>query len=283
MLANGAQNQEFWLADWQVKPGLSVLEKDGEAVTLEPKVMAVLLLLASRPGEVFSRQALEEQVWQGSVVGYDALAKAINKLRDALGDDSKAPRYIQTIPKKGYRLVAEVRAVAPGQPARADTGAPTAAGRAGKPAGPWLILGSALAVLIILGLVLFYPAGREVEPPQRAQNASAVESKPTIVVLPFRNISPGDNDDYLADGLTSDLTTTLSKLSGLWVTASNATLVYKDTTVSLEKIRQAFNARYVISGEVNKSGPAIRINVHLTDVTNGTILWAERYERQYTD
>lgn len=81
----------FWVAEWRVQPGLSEIEKNGTVIQLEPKVMAVLELLASRPGEVFSRQQLEDTVWQGTVVGYDALAKSINKLRDSLGDNKKQP------------------------------------------------------------------------------------------------------------------------------------------------------------------------------------------------
>jgi TolB-like protein/DNA-binding winged helix-turn-helix (wHTH) protein/Tfp pilus assembly protein PilF len=282
-LANGAQNQEFRLADWRVKPDLGVLEKDGNTVSLEPRVMAVLLMLASKPGEVFSRQELEAQIWQGTVVGYDALAKAINKLRDALGDDRKAPRYIQTISKKGYRLVAEVHAAGPPKETPIAAEPLVVTRGVAWPVRPWLAVGSTLVVLIILGLVLFYPADVKNEAPQQAQTVPAIDARPTIVVLPFRNIGSSDNDDYLADGLTSDLTTNLSKLSGLLVTASNATLVYKNINISPEMIKQVFNARYAISGEVNKYGPAIRINVHLTDVEKGTILWAERYDRQFTD
>jgi TolB-like protein/DNA-binding winged helix-turn-helix (wHTH) protein len=285
-LVNLEQQQTFWLADWLVKPGLSVIEKDGEAVSLEPKVMAVLVTLATKPGEVFSRQELEAQVWQGTVVGYDALAKAINKLRDALGDDKKAPRYIQTISKKGYRLVADVRVDSSRQPARGEADENNTVRLIEKKSArtrPWFVLGGVMMASILGIIILIYVPSSETGTGSLARMAQALDTKPTIVVLPFRNISPDDRDDYLADGLTSDLTTDLSKLSGLWVTASSATLAYKDSNISPEKIKQAFNARYVISGEVNKIGQAIRINVHLTDVDNGTILWAERYDRQFID
>lgn len=285
-MLNLEQQQTFWLAEWQVKPGLSEIEKDGRAISLEPKVMSVLVTLASKPGEVFSRQQLENQVWQETVVGYDALAKAINKLREALGDDKKNPAYIQTISKKGYRLIATVNVDSPSQPEPVEleenqsvqTDIENSAG-----AGQKLFRTGTLLALIIIGLIIIFNSLKEIEPDSLKEKTKAQNTKPTIAVLPFRNISPGEQDDYLADGLTSDLTTNLSKLSSLWVTASHATLAFKNTDLSPEKIKQEFNARYVISGDVNKINQAIRINVRLTDVDNGMILWAERYDRQITD
>jgi TolB-like protein/DNA-binding winged helix-turn-helix (wHTH) protein/cytochrome c-type biogenesis protein CcmH/NrfG len=277
-LANLTQQQNFWVAEWQVKPALSVIEKEGTAISLEPKVMAVLVTLASTPGEVFSRQELEDHVWQGTVVGYDALAKAINKLREALRDDKKNPHYIRTISKKGYRLVANVRVDSPHQPAQLGINKK-------KPAiaRQWQVGIGLTSALIVALLIFIYIQEKEADPVLSSHKLPITDDKPTVVVLPFRNISPNDKDDYLADGMTSDLTTNLSKLSSVWVTASTASLVYKNADISPEKIKQSFNARYVISGEVNKIGQAIRINVHLNDMDKGTILWAERYDREFTD
>jgi len=282
-LVNLEQRQAFWLADWKVKPGLSEIEKDGETISLEPKVMSVLVTLASEPGEVFSRQDLEDKIWQGTVVGYDALAKAINKLREALGDDKKNPVYIQTISKKGYRLVATVNVDSPSQAEQITVGDnstnATDDNKSARARRNLIITGS-LLTLLVAGLILIFSSP---EPGSPKEKSNAQDSKPTIVVLPFRNISPGKGDDYLADGLTSDLTTNLSKLSSLWVTASYSTLAFKNADLTPELIKQEFNARYVISGDVNKIGQAIRINALLTDMDNGTILWAEKYDRKITD
>lgn len=281
----GVHKRGFRVREWRVQPALSQLEQDGRVVQLEPKVMALLELLASRPGDVFSRQELEEAIWQGTVVGYDALAKAVNKLREALGDNKNDPQYIQTISKKGYRLIAEVRVETSDQASVVESGVAQATRLGEKKPGVfrhWLAIGSVLTAVAIIGLSVFLLTKEKQHLPVR-HTASVAEAKPTVVILPFRNISPGDKDDYLADGLTSDLTTSLSKLSGLWVTASNATLIYKNKTVTPEEIRQEFNARYVISGDVNKLGQAIRINVHLSDLESSKILWSERYDRQYTD
>ncbi len=266
--------QGFQLADWQIRPALSEIEKDGEVVQLEPRVMAVLEQLATRPGEVVSRQELEDAVW-GTVIGYDALAKAINKLRDALGDDRKKPRYIQTISKKGYRLVAPINK---NQTNFSNSPSPN------RPSKFYSVslIGIFVVALLIVFAIVFWPTGESVTLKHRPVSAS-IQNKPTIVVLPFRNISASQKDDYLADGLTSDLTINLSKLSSLWVTASNATLVYKNGDVAPEKIRQDLQARYMLSGDVNRQDQTIRINVHLTDLKNGNILWSERYEKPLTD
>lgn len=277
--------KEFWLADWRVKPDLSEIEREGTVIQLEPRVMAVLVTLATKPGEVFSRQQLEQQVWQGMVLGYDALAKAINKLRDALGDDKKNPRYIQTISKKGYRLIAEVRA-APAEVTGYRLSESTVSKISNRQANLRTRVLAGVGSVLILLLVLW----NFLQPQERTERVPSIQPvpayhdrKPTIVVLPFRNISPDDEDNYLADGLTSDLTTNLSKLSGMWVTAPTATLAYKDSHLTPELIRKQFNARYVLSGEVNKNAQLIRINAHFTDLNTGKILWADRYDRQFKD
>ena len=98
----------FYVADWEVRPAACEISRGGNLVKLEPRVMDLLQFLASRPGEVFTRMQLEEKVWPGLVVGYDAPTKSVGKLREALGDTGKPPAFIQTIPKKGYRLIAAV-------------------------------------------------------------------------------------------------------------------------------------------------------------------------------
>ncbi len=295
------QRQGFWVAEYWVQPALSEIEKDGKVVQLEPKVMALLEHLASQPGEVFSRQDLEGSIWQGTIVGYDALSKAVTKLRDALGDDKKNPQYIQTISKKGYRLVATVQTENPLHGPRQyktidDRGIAKATTAKQSPVRKKLITGGIL-VGLIAGITIygiFWLSGatdniRHSTQPSILQSIPQLDlqpfndEKPIVAVLPFRNISPDEGDAYLADGITSDLITDLSRLSGLWIVATKAVLAYKNIDISPEKARQEFDARYMLSGDVNKVGQAIRINVHLTDVEQGNILWANRYDRQFTD
>src|SRR3989344_1278112 len=103
----------FRVADWVADPTTHRLHRGNTEVRLEPRVMALLACLAARAGELVTREELERRVWGRTVVGYDALTSSIIKLRKALGDDSRQPRFIETVSKKGYRLIAPVGAVAP--------------------------------------------------------------------------------------------------------------------------------------------------------------------------
>ena len=103
-----SQSEPFFVGDFEVDPATHSIGKDGRSVKLEPRTMELLLYLVHRPGTVVSREELEQEVWKGMVVGYDALNNSVAKLRKAFNDDPKNPRVIHTVPKKGYRLIAEV-------------------------------------------------------------------------------------------------------------------------------------------------------------------------------
>ena len=96
---------------WSVEPALDALRRGADTVRLEPKAMELLLVLASRPGQVVSREELLSTVWPGVVVGDEAVSQVVTKLRKALGDDARVPTYIETISKRGYRLIAPVEAL----------------------------------------------------------------------------------------------------------------------------------------------------------------------------
>ena len=100
--------RDFSIGEWRVRPKEDLLVNGETQVRLEPRVMDALVYLASRPGEVVSRADLEKAVWRGGVVGYDAVTGTVIKLRKALGDSAKQPRFIATVPKRGYQLIARV-------------------------------------------------------------------------------------------------------------------------------------------------------------------------------
>ncbi len=134
------EQTSFFIGEWQVSPHEDTLSQDGNTVRLEPRAMEVLVYLASRPGEVVSRRDLENSVWTGMVVTDDAVTSAIIKLRKALGDNAKDPRFIATVPKRGYQLIAPVTKPAAGadEVAVVDRGRDTnriAQGRSGQ-SGP---------------------------------------------------------------------------------------------------------------------------------------------------
>lgn len=301
-------DRTFRVGDWLVEPGVGCVTRDGHSVKLEPKVMDLLVCLARRPGRVLSREELEEAVWAGTVVGYDALTSAIIKLRKAFGDDSRHPWLIETVSKRGYRLialVADADAVAAPAPVAeaviasspvprslADTASSPASGSeegAALPATMPQIRGrkrrrlaiAALAVVLLVGLVVAWFA-LDRAPPD-AVPAVVLAPAASIAVLPFANLSGDPDFEYFSDGITEDITTDLSKVSSLLVIASNSAFAYKDQPLSLKSVAEALRVRYVLEGSVRRSGDAIRINAKLIDAETGVHLWVERYDRPIQD
>jgi TolB-like protein/DNA-binding winged helix-turn-helix (wHTH) protein/Tfp pilus assembly protein PilF len=270
----------FLLGDWTVDPARGRLTRGDEERRIEPKAMTVLVCLAQQAGQVVSREALEEQAWAGVVVGYDSLASAIIKLRKALGDNAKNPAYIETVPKRGYRLVCPARAVTPGTSETAGQVVATPASLQETPAAPrtaipfgYLSLAFLLLAALLAGLYLV--TGENEKPPQHDGPAS---EKPVIAVLPFRNLGADIQQEYFSDGITSDLITDLSKLSGLSVIARNSVFAFKDSDVDVHRIRQDLGTDYVVEGSIRKAGDRVRISARLIDAKSGINIWADRFD-----
>ena len=264
--------RHFQIAGWVVDPAACRLEKDGESTRIEPRVMQVLEYLAEHAGQVVSRQDLEESVWSGTVVGYEAVTNAVIKLRKALGDDARNPHIIETISKHGYRLVADVAPVV--QRSREPR---SGRGRA-----------AALAVLLFFlmvagGLGWLYLDRPDFEPASIEDMAFPLPKEPSIAVLPFNNLSGDTDQEYLVDSLTEDIITALAKSPYLFVIARNSTFKYKGSAVSVKQVAEQLGVRYVLEGSVQRSGGRIRITAQLIDALDGHHIWAERYDRDFDD
>lgn len=257
----------FTVGEWLVDPLANELHRDAATAKLEPKVMRVLCILAERPGTVVAREELESRVWAGMVVTSDAVTNTIIKLRKVLGDDSRHPSYIETISKTGYRLIAEVR---PGPTATLAPGNPNILKM--RRQGRWLV---PLMVALLLGFWLASPeyGVRDAKPEQSRR----------VAVLPFENLSADPKQDYFADGITEDLITDLSKISGLEVIARNSAFAYKGSREREQAIAADLGVAYLLKGSVQRSGDRIRINARLTDGRDGDNLWADRYDSQIED
>ncbi|MGD8276011.1 MAG: winged helix-turn-helix domain-containing tetratricopeptide repeat protein [Thiohalocapsa sp.] len=270
-----ASSASFQVGDWLVDPPAGQITKGERAVKLEPKVMDVLSYLALRPGELVTREDLERDVWMGAVVGYDSITTAVIKLRKALDDDARQPRYIATIPKRGYRLIAEVQEPTPGSEVEKTTGA---AGSAAEPAASgislsrWLL--AALLLLLFVGLVVLAYQNR------RAQDGTASAAlPPSIVVLPFTNLTGDPDQASFADGMTDDMITDLSRLSGLQVIAANTSFTYKDKQVQPQELKAELDVDFVLDGSVRRQGDVMRINARLVDAGTGFQKWAASFDR----
>ena len=266
----------FTIDDWLVLPAEGLLKKGAETTHLEPKVMEVLVYLASRQGEVVTREEIERDVWHGALVGYDAITGTIIKLRRAFQDNARKPRIIATIPKRGYQLIAAV------QDAEDTKLLPQDDDEKQQVLKPkirhWHIL---LVISLVLGFAMFwytYPTAIDVtsiQQPDAAPNS--------IAVLPFENLSNDPKQDYLADGITEDITTDLSNLSNLLMIASSASNIYKGTNELPQKIGEELNVDFVLKGSIRQYGELIRVNVQLIDTTTGFNKWGESYDRNVTE
>src|SRR5881628_61036 len=254
------------VGDWTVEPDLNQLSTQGRAVKVEPNAMAVLLHLADRAGQVVGREALLAQGWPGVVVGDDSLTQVVIKLRKALGDDPDRPTYIQTVTKRGYRLVAPVL-----RPA--GTAAPAIRRRPRRVR--WIAGAAALALLIAIGL--WWSTGqqaRRLSPgPDLVVDAA---QPPTVAIAPFEALSKDSQELLLARGITTDLLTDLSKSSGLSVIGFSPMEGRPRSEVSS-------HARYLVSGTVQRIDQRLRLHVFLIERATGRQLWSERFDRSLTD
>jgi len=145
---------------------------------------------------------------------------------------------------------------------------------------------AALAVLVLVAGALvwnFYWRAPKIEPASEEKMALPLPDKPSIAVLPFVNMSGDPEQEYFSDGMTEDLITDLSKISGLFVIARNSTFVYKGKPVKIRQVAEELGVRYVLEGSVRRAGDQVRINAQLVDSTTGQHLWAERYDGSMRD
>jgi adenylate cyclase len=277
----------FLVADWTVDAPANRLLRNGDEVRLEPKVMSVLVYLARHRGRVVSREDLESGVWTGMVVGYDAVTNAVIKLRRALGDDSRAPRIIETISKHGYRLIADVGPVAEpviGQSPAPENAGPVTTERSSDAAKhrrralvPMAGLLTLLLVVLSIAVYIFrLPPDAEKQVPGSSQRVS-------IAVLPFDNATDDPSQDYFSNGITEDLITDLAKVSGLLVVGRSSAFAFQDSNEMPESIGRALGVRFLLWGNLRREGDQLRLNARLIDSHDGRTLWAERYDRRLTD
>ena len=254
---------DFLIGEWRVSPKLSNIYKDGQTVSVKRKPMAVLVCLADADGEVVSRDDIMDQVWPGMAVTDDVLTQSIVELRKVFDDDAKQPRIIETIPRVGFRLI---KAVAPvGMESSRD--APTTTRR------------YALAAIALLA------AGVGVWTVLERQESTRTSSQgqPSIVVLPFVNMSDDPGNEYFSDGLSEEIRTQLARVPGLKVVGRTSSSAFKDKNEDLRLIGQTLGVKNVLEGSVRKSSDLVRITAQLVNVLDGASIWSETYDRTMTD
>ena len=273
-----AHPPRFVVGDWQVDAGANRLRREDVEVKLESKVVAVLSYLAEHHGELVTREALERGVWGRTVVGYDAVTGSIAKLRKVLGDNPRDPRYIETISKKGYRLIAPVSSAAH----RADAEAspqPSNTPRTRRVLTRFPSSRAVVASVLVLGLVV---AGA-LRVLLTDGDAAPAADRASIVVLPFTNLGGDPRQTYFSDGVTADITTALSKLSGLFVISPSSAMDLRNRRRDSKQIAASLGVRYVLDGNVRRTGDRLRVNANLIDASQDVYLWSEKYDRKVGD
>lgn len=270
----------FTVGDYRVEPAALRVIGNDQTSRLEPRAMQLLVYFAIHAGRVISRTELEQQVWQGRVVGEDALTNSISKLRRILGDNARQPHIIETVPKTGYRLIAGVQWLDKQDaeiPIDADSIAIESRRKKSTP-GLWFVV---IAMLAIAVAGWFFYSTRTPSIPTPATD-SVDAGKPSIAIIPFEN--QGEKpQDYFANGITSNLITDMSKISGMTVIARGSVFAYQNSDTETRQISSELNADYVVKGAVQRQQDRVRVNVQLIEADTERTLWAERYEGEMQD
>jgi len=267
----------FQLGDWGVYPDQGLLVGIKGEVHLEPKVMEVLIYLAERQDQVVRRDDLINDVWHGTFVSDEVLSRAISLLRTCLGDDRMTPCYIQTLPKVGYRLLMNVTPLAVAESEQEPVSRFSLKdNRALKPT-----LAIAVAVIIIVSIVFWSTDEIAVDPRSPAAFASisdwfdflakekqGAEGVTSIAVLPFENLSENDDSTYFSEGLTDELTMSLSRVKGLKVVARRSSYSFKNRMDDVPTIGKLLHADAIFEGTIRRVGDQLRINAQLRNVSD---------------
>lgn len=255
------------------------LRKSGVLLHLPPQPFKILALLAGHPAELVTREEIRNHVWgTGTFVDFEhGLNFAIKQIRDTLGDDAETPRYIQTLPRRGYRFIAPVD-VAGLVPALEPEGAAPLQRR-------WVVAVVSGAVVAIAAVVFALNVGSLRDRLLTALHlkSAAPPGIESIAVLPLENLSHDPEQEYFADGLTDALITDLGNISTLRVISRTSVMQYKGTQKPLPQIARELNVDAAVEGTVKRSGNRVRITAQLLHARTDRHLWAETYERDFED
>ncbi len=285
MLARAVEDAHLRFAEFELAARSGELRRNGQLVRLQPQPFKVLTFLASRAGQVVTRQELEQAIWAGETfVDFEhGLNFCIKQIRYALGDKAHSPRFIETLPRRGYRFIAEVETI--GDTPLSETAAATsdaliepastiteaAATSSSQPSGwrfAWLVIA---ALLALAGYAIWRSVNRVAPPTSRVM----------LAVLPFDNLSGDPAQDYFSDGMTEEMIARLGSLepARLGVIARTSVTSYKGTSKDITSIGRELSVEYVIEGSVRREADRVRVTAQLIQVSDQSHLWSESYDR----
>jgi TolB-like protein/DNA-binding winged helix-turn-helix (wHTH) protein/Tfp pilus assembly protein PilF len=250
------------------------LRKAGQPIRLPQQPLRVLRLLALRRGELVTRADIRDVIWgDGTFVDFElGLRRCITEIRAALGDDARAPRFIETLPKRGYRFLASVEEVTPSTAVARPQAAPTATqgwARAARLSAHTTAL--ALGIAAVLASVFW---------PQATGHRADPELRRLLLVLPFEDLRHDPEQAYLADGMTDELIVQLGRLrpAELGVIARTTAMRFRGQSPDVASLRRELGVDHVVEGSVMRDGQRVRVRVKLIDTTSRSTLWAQNFE-----
>ena len=266
------------------------LRKHGLRVHLQEQPFQVLATLLEQPGEVVTRETLQKKLWPADTfVDFDhGLNKAISKIREALSDSAASPRFVETVARRGYRFLAEVK-VADAAPVRSPEFAtlprPLAEARdrpelAGEPAIPKYLLSSLAWKILAFVLLLLVASLSSWKLHSWSRPSLVIRS---LAVLPLESLSNDASQDYFADGMTDELIADLGQISALRVISRTSVMAYKHTRKPLPQIARELNVDAVVEGTVLRSGDQVRITAQLIEASADKHLWSQSYQGELRD
>ncbi len=286
-------NHSFEFGRFRLKVAERVLLREGELVPLTPKVFDILLILVENGGQVVAKDDLMKRVWPNTFVEEGNLTQNISLLRKALGETPGGVQFIETVPRRGYRFVAETSETWGEQEASRGNGhkpavtsieqsatpppavsiSNTSAERNGSKRTPLFAIAAIVLVSAIIGIFYFTGRGNEGE-------ATPIQS---IAVLPFVDESANPDAEYINDKIAENLINSLSKLPQLRVVPRSVVASYKGRQIDPRKAGQELNVRAVVTGSMRRHGDIISIQADLIDLENVAQLWGQRYDHKLSD
>jgi TolB-like protein/DNA-binding winged helix-turn-helix (wHTH) protein/Tfp pilus assembly protein PilF len=298
--------EPFVLGDWTVHPATGTLTGPAGQRRLTPKLTDLLVALVQRAGQVATRDELLRDVWgERSAVSDEPLTRAVAELRKLLGDVRADPAYIETIPKRGYRVVATVRTArrtAPGSAAPAVAALPlstpvplpvptpvpvSGSSPSPSPPAPWAGTAPAAATrqpwrIAAVALVVAGAAALGVVLAPRGPSATSPSATVSVAVLPFADLSPTADRQYFADGVHEEIVARLTGIAALRIASQSAVDAYRETNTPLREIARELDVNAVMEGTVRYADERVRVTARLTDIGTDSVLWAETFDRALT-
>jgi len=262
---------------FELNPRTGELVRNGERVQLHEAPLRVLMTLLERPGELVTREQLTNQLWPaGTFVDFErGLNKAVNKLREALGDSAEQPKYIETLPRKGYRFIGKVELDT--RPVSKPTNIIPMPVRlaAHSRTGRRYVVFAGAAIALTVGVLL----GVRIAGGYRDSKPGTSLQIRSLAVLPLENLSGDPEQSYFADGMTDELITEIARAGSMRVVSRTTMLRYKGTRLTTRQIGSELGVDALVEGTVLYSGDKVRITAQLIQVSTDNHLWTQSYER----